>query len=138
MSGFEWFLLVIVVVVVPLIVAVAVTLWTLEQARQRKRQNRPGSDSGAGPVKRRATRDAPAAGAADTLDSTPVQNTIGAEMTEVAMKDSAIASTAGNEVVTMDGPIGDPTESPLFDDTVITPLSAPAGESTPDPDGDKR
>ena len=56
MSGFEWFLLVVVVIIVPLVVAVMVTLWTLEQARQRKRQNRPEGE-GDGPVKRRAVRD---------------------------------------------------------------------------------
>nr|MBA2247479.1 hypothetical protein [Chloroflexia bacterium] len=44
-----------VVLGVPLVVAVVVTLWTLEQARQRNRKNRPGEKSG-GPVKRNATR----------------------------------------------------------------------------------
>jgi uncharacterized membrane protein YgcG len=55
MSGFEWFLLVVVVIAAPLVVAVAITLWTLEQAKRRNRQNReeaPGTE----PVKRRATR----------------------------------------------------------------------------------
>lgn len=56
MSGFEWFLLIVVVILVPLVVAIAITLWTLEQARARKRQNRDVSVDGE-PVKRRATRD---------------------------------------------------------------------------------
>lgn len=55
MTTFEWFLLIVVVIGVPLVVAVVVTLWTLEQARQRNRKNRPGADAG-GPVKRNATR----------------------------------------------------------------------------------
>ncbi|MBA2246777.1 MAG: hypothetical protein H0W23_01505, partial [Chloroflexia bacterium] len=53
MTTFEWFLLIVVVLGVPLVVAVVVTLWTLEQARQRNRKNRPGERSG-GPVKRNA------------------------------------------------------------------------------------
>ena len=57
MSGFEWFLLIGVVIIVPLVVAVAVTLWTLEQARMRNRQNREAAGIGGEPVKRRATRD---------------------------------------------------------------------------------
>ena len=56
MSGFEWFLLIVVVILIPLIIAVAVTLWTLEMARQRNRRNRPDHDPSAGPVKRKATR----------------------------------------------------------------------------------
>ncbi len=56
MSGFEWFLLVVVVIAVPLVVAGVVTLWTLEQARQRNRKNRDASDPEAGPVKRQASR----------------------------------------------------------------------------------
>ncbi len=55
MTTFEWFLLIVVVLGVPLVVAVMVTLWTLEQARQRNRKNRTGDDAG-GPVKRNATR----------------------------------------------------------------------------------
>ncbi len=55
MTTFEWFLLIVVVLGVPLVVAVVVTLWTLEQARQRNRKNRP-RDSSGGPVKRNATR----------------------------------------------------------------------------------
>ena len=55
MTTFEWFLLIVVVLGVPLVVAVVVTLWTLEQARQRNRKNRPGDGAG-GPVKRNATR----------------------------------------------------------------------------------
>ena len=55
MTTFEWFLLIVVVVGVPLVVAVVVTLWTLEQARQRNRKNRPGEKFG-GPVKRNAMR----------------------------------------------------------------------------------
>lgn len=37
----EWFLLIVVVILIPLIIAVAVTLWSLEQARQRNKKNRP-------------------------------------------------------------------------------------------------
>lgn len=62
MSGFEWFLLVVVVIAVPLVVAVAITLWTLEQARQRNRQNRE-EEQGTEPVKRRAARNADGSGA---------------------------------------------------------------------------
>lgn len=51
MTNFEWFLLIVVVIGVPLVVAVVVTLWTIDQARKRKRQNR--ADPGVG-VKRRA------------------------------------------------------------------------------------
>ncbi len=61
MTNFEWFLLIVVVIGVPLVVAVVVTLWTIDQARKRKRQNRPDAAVG---VKRRATR-APEATAAD-------------------------------------------------------------------------
>ncbi len=39
MGTTEWVLLVL-VILVPLVVAVVVTLWTLEQARLRSRQNR--------------------------------------------------------------------------------------------------
>lgn len=52
MTDFEWFLLIVVVLGVPLVVAVIVTLWTIDQARKRNRQNR--SDAQVG-VKRRAT-----------------------------------------------------------------------------------
>ena len=45
MTTFEWFLLIVVVIGVPLVVAVVVTLWTLEQARQRTRKNRTGGSS---------------------------------------------------------------------------------------------
>lgn len=38
----EWLLLIVVVILIPLAVAVAVTLWSLEQARQRTKRNRPG------------------------------------------------------------------------------------------------
>jgi flagellar basal body-associated protein FliL len=54
MTGLEWFLLIVVVIGVPLIVAVVVTLWTLEQARQRNRKNRTGGP--AEPVKRNAMK----------------------------------------------------------------------------------
>jgi hypothetical protein len=54
MTNFEWFLLIVVVIGVPLIVAVVVTLWTIDQARKRKRQNRPDAAVG---VKRKATRE---------------------------------------------------------------------------------
>jgi hypothetical protein len=37
----EWFLLVM-VIVIPLVIAVVVTAWSLEQARQRTKGNRPG------------------------------------------------------------------------------------------------
>lgn len=63
MSGFEWFLLVVVVIAVPLVVAVAITLWTLEQAKQRNRKNREVASGSSEPVKRRATRDDGSAGA---------------------------------------------------------------------------
>lgn len=79
MTGFEWFLLVVVVIVVPLVVAVAVTLWTLEMARQRKRENRPASDPAAGPVKRKATRAA----------ATPEE-----ELPGIAASDSSAAGAA--------------------------------------------
>jgi hypothetical protein len=75
MSSFEWFLLIVVVIGVPLIVAVVVTIWTIDQARKRKRQNRPDAQIG---VKRRAVRepaagDAPAAAeVADVSRETPV------------------------------------------------------------------
>jgi flagellar basal body-associated protein FliL len=51
MTNFEWFLLIVVVIVVPLIVAVVVTLWTIDQANKRKRQNRADAQIG---VKRKA------------------------------------------------------------------------------------
>jgi hypothetical protein len=51
MTNFEWFLLIVVVIGVPLIVAVVVTLWTIDQARKRKRQNRANPQVG---VKRKA------------------------------------------------------------------------------------
>lgn len=51
MSSFEWFLLIVVVVVVPLIIAVVVTLWTIDQANKRKRENRKDPQIG---VKRKA------------------------------------------------------------------------------------
>ncbi len=51
MTNFEWFLLVVVVVLVPLIVAIVVTLWTIDQANKRKRQNRADAQVG---VKRKA------------------------------------------------------------------------------------
>jgi FtsZ-interacting cell division protein ZipA len=51
MTNFEWFLLIVVVIVVPLIIAVIVTLWTIDQANKRKRQNRPDAQVG---VKRKA------------------------------------------------------------------------------------
>ncbi len=51
MTNFEWFLLIVVVIGVPLIVAVVVTLWTIDQARKRKRQNRADPQVG---VKRKA------------------------------------------------------------------------------------
>lgn len=51
MTNFEWFLLIVVVIGVPLIVAIVVTLWTIDQARKRKRQNRPDAQIG---VKRQA------------------------------------------------------------------------------------
>jgi|SRR5699024_7980766 len=40
MTSFEWFLLIVVVIGVPLIIAIVVTLWTIDQANKRKRQNR--------------------------------------------------------------------------------------------------
>ena len=49
-------MMIVVVIIVPLVVAVMVTLWTLEQARQRKRQNREAPEPGAVPVKRRVSR----------------------------------------------------------------------------------
>jgi hypothetical protein len=51
MTNFEWFLLIVVVIVVPLIVAIVVTLWTIDQANKRKRQNRADAQIG---VKRQA------------------------------------------------------------------------------------
>lgn len=51
MTNFEWFLLIVVVIVVPLVVAVVVTLWTIDQANKRKRQNRADAQIG---VKRKA------------------------------------------------------------------------------------
>jgi flagellar basal body-associated protein FliL len=51
MTNFEWFLLIVVVIVVPLIVAIVVTLWTIDQANKRKRQNRTDAQVG---VKRKA------------------------------------------------------------------------------------
>jgi hypothetical protein len=51
MTNFEWFLLIVVVIGVPLIVAAVVTIWTIDQARKRKRQNRPDAQAG---VKRKA------------------------------------------------------------------------------------
>ncbi len=51
MTNFEWFLLIVVVILVPLIVAVVVTLWTIDQANKRKRQNRADPQIG---VKRKA------------------------------------------------------------------------------------
>jgi hypothetical protein len=43
MGPTEWFLLIVVVILIPLGVAVTVTLWSLEQARQRTKRNRPGA-----------------------------------------------------------------------------------------------
>jgi hypothetical protein len=54
MTNFEWFLLIVVVIGVPLVVAVVVTIWTIDQARKRSRQNRPDAAIG---VKRKATRE---------------------------------------------------------------------------------
>lgn len=51
MTNFEWFLLIVVVVLVPLVVAIVVTLWTIDQANKRKRQNRADAQIG---VKRKA------------------------------------------------------------------------------------
>lgn len=51
MTNFEWFLLIVVVIGVPLIVAAVVTIWTIDQARKRKRQNRDDAQIG---VKRKA------------------------------------------------------------------------------------
>lgn len=51
MTNFEWFLLIVVVIAVPLIIAAVVTIWTIDQARKRKRQNRPDAQIG---VKRKA------------------------------------------------------------------------------------
>jgi len=71
MTNFEWFLLIVVVIGVPLIVAVVVTLWTIDQARKRKRQNRPDAQVG---VKRKATltpEEAAARRAARAGDITP-------------------------------------------------------------------
>jgi hypothetical protein len=62
MSGGEWFILIVVVILVPLVIAVAVTLWTLEMARQRTKRNRSDGSRAIG-VKRRATRPASAGGA---------------------------------------------------------------------------
>lgn len=39
--GSKEYLLLAMVILVPLVIAVVVTLWTLEQARLRSRQNRP-------------------------------------------------------------------------------------------------
>jgi hypothetical protein len=39
--GSKEYLLLAMVILVPLVIAVAVTLWTLEQARLRSKQNRP-------------------------------------------------------------------------------------------------
>lgn len=80
MSGFEWFLLVVVVILVPLIVAVAITLWTLEMARQRKRQNRAPVDSNGGPVKRKATRES---SVSDETVTSPTGGGIGASQAAV-------------------------------------------------------
>lgn len=71
MTNFEWFLLIVVVVGVPLVVAVVVTLWTIDQARKRKKQNRPDVQVG---VKRKATsppgkREAPPAAQAERLEN---------------------------------------------------------------------
>jgi len=54
MSGFEWFLLVVVVIGLPLLIAVVVTLWTLEQARQRHRKNRKPSGAARRPARVRS------------------------------------------------------------------------------------
>ncbi|CAA9567637.1 MAG: hypothetical protein AVDCRST_MAG70-2181 [uncultured Thermomicrobiales bacterium] len=54
MTGFEWFLLVVVVIGLPLLIAVVVTLWTLEQARQRQRKNRGPAGAGRISPSRRA------------------------------------------------------------------------------------
>ncbi len=39
----EWFLLIVVVILIPLVIAVTVTLWSLEQVRQRSKKHRPGA-----------------------------------------------------------------------------------------------
>jgi len=101
MNTFEWFLLVIVVIGVPLVVAVVVTLWTLEQARQRKRANRPGAAAAVG-VKRKATR---------VPDAAPVNREVTDERETVASAlpaDGALdrpAESPRNETV-VDGPTG--------------------------------
>jgi hypothetical protein len=51
----EWFLLIVVVILIPLGIAVPITLWSLEQARQRTKRNRPGA------VRRVALPDEPSA-----------------------------------------------------------------------------
>lgn len=51
MTNFEWFLLIVVVIGVPLVLAVVITLWTIDQARKRSKQNRPDAQVG---VKRKA------------------------------------------------------------------------------------
>jgi cytochrome c biogenesis protein ResB len=66
-SGTEWFLLIVVVIGVPLLIAVVVTLWTLEMARQRNKQNRP---QPAHPVKRNALKKKPAEAPADVSRET--------------------------------------------------------------------
>jgi cytoskeletal protein RodZ len=88
MTNFEWFLLIVVVIGVPLIVAAVVTIWTIDHARKRKRQNR--SDPQVGVKRkaalspeeveaRKAARQGEAAAATstpsvsrETLESTPV------------------------------------------------------------------
>jgi hypothetical protein len=58
----EWVLLIVFVILIPLAIAVTVTLWSLEQARQRTKRNRPGA------VRRRvALPDAAEEGAAAPL-----------------------------------------------------------------------
>lgn len=115
MTNFEWFLLIVVVIAVPLVVAVAVTLWTLEQARMRKRHNR---DDGAPaePVKRRATRD-------DSL--TPV-------VAAPALVGMQAASTTGSPETAID--TGD-RDAGGDGAQVASPSSTDAGSSAGNADG---
>jgi cytoskeletal protein RodZ len=98
MTGFEWFLLVVVVIVVPLVVAVAVTLWTLEMARQRKRQNRTAVDPAGGPVKRNATR--PATMAPEGNSESAISNesdAVSPETDPASVQTGAPASSASDD-----------------------------------------
>lgn len=100
MTNFEWFLLIVVVIVVPLIVAVVVTLWTIDQANKRKRQNRADAQIGVKRMaalspeevaERKAQRAAKQAEEDGAADSAPVSGGAGILQDDVSRETSVVA-----------------------------------------------